>query len=115
RSTGYLQEGLYYAVNTGSITIIKETEPDGIFRYFEFIGTDLSPMCRLHYFLLLDGESSDCDLVPGQYTINETVTPDFALTNIDCVGESQYSTSATGVIIDLEANDNIVCTFTNTR
>ncbi len=115
RGAGYLQEGIYYAVNTGSITIVKETEPDGIFGYFEFIGEDLTPMCALHYASLMDGESADCDLVPGQYTFNETVTPGFTLTSIDCVGSSSFTTTATGVIIDLEANDNIVCTFTNTR
>ena len=68
-------------------------------------------------FSLMNGESDTSGyLAWDTYTITETVTAGYELTDITCSGDvnSNVTTGDTGVQIDLEDGEEIACTFTNT-
>ncbi|MEM7118874.1 MAG: hypothetical protein AAF614_41035 [Chloroflexota bacterium] len=91
----------------GSITVVNETIPSG--------GTSFSYAGDLGVFSLNDGETrADTDLYPGSYTVSQAVTAPWEL-SIACVG-GDFTVAASGnsVEIQLDANEDIVCTFTNT-
>jgi hypothetical protein len=91
----------------GSVTIEKQTLPDGSTRTFHF-GGDLGS------FDLTDGGSHTADgLLPGDYSVAETVPAGWDLTGLECSDGSQRA--ADGVTIDLAAGEHVTCTFTNTQ
>lgn len=94
----------------GTITIRKETNPDGLAQPFEFSG-DLG----LH--TLIDGQSfSVPNLLLRDYTVRETLPAFWSLNRIECVGgTTTLLQGEAGVTISLKANDNVVCTFYNDR
>ncbi|GJM15644.1 MAG: hypothetical protein DHS20C13_09710 [Thermodesulfobacteriota bacterium] len=110
------QEGVYKAlVDTGSITIVKETDPDGGLG-FEFSGTGFPELCAMDGTFMLDDDSFEqCDVITGLYTVQETNSQGLAITDIDCVDASSFSVDADSVTIDLMKDENAVCTFTNTE
>jgi hypothetical protein len=90
---------------TGSITIIKQSEPAGA-TGFAFSG-------GLGSFNLNDGGSKVATgLTPGNYTITETLSPDWDLTNISCTGGSNNALF-NGVTIQLAPGNDVSCTFLN--
>jgi hypothetical protein len=92
----------------GSITIWKQTAPDGSSQSFDFTGD-------LGSFSLSDGQNhASTNLLPGTYTVSETAASGWDLTNIDC-GNANVELASGGVAIDLGPGDNVVCTFTNTQ
>ena len=110
-------------INKGSITIIKDANPnDGQDFAFTTIGTELSS------FNLdddsdptLDNSRSFTGLLPGSYTISET-TPvsGWDLTSLVC--NSDVDGKVIGPFIgintasiNLTAGENVTCTFTNTQ
>lgn len=104
--------------NCGSITIKKETVPDGAAEEFEFSqnvdGTD--------DFSLSDGESEVfSEVLAGTYDVSETAVDGWLLTDISCSGGSvqigdddDFDDGDTDVEITVEADETVECTFTNT-
>ncbi len=92
-----------------SITIFKETDPDG--------GNGFSFGGGLGSFTLGDNQSKSANLVPGNYTVTEVALPgDWKLASITCTDPSGGTTtdvSAAKATIALAAGDAVVCTFTN--
>lgn len=90
---------------TGSITIIKQSEPAGA-TGFTF-GGDLGS------FNLNDGGSKVVTgLTSGSYTITEIVSSDWALTNVSCTGGSSIAL-LNGITVQLAPGNDVSCTFLN--
>jgi len=95
---------------TGTITLIKQTVPDGSLTEFEFDTSYQGPN-----ILLQDGEASFVPNVSaGTYTIEEVVPIGWRLLSAVCVG-ADSSAIFSGISIDLEAGENVTCTFTNEK
>jgi uncharacterized repeat protein (TIGR01451 family) len=95
----------------GSITIVKQTDPDLAVESFGFT-FDGEPE-----FFLSDGQSRlEGDLVADSYEIVENDTSGWALTDIDC-GEADVTTDvAEGTAsVNLAWGENVTCTYTNTQ
>ena len=97
--------------NCGTVTINKETVPDGATGSFNFNqdieGTD-------DFTLSDDGSKVFTDVLAGSYEVSEDVPAGWLLTSIVCIG----GTTLTGdddVAITLAAGDDVECTFNNTR
>ncbi|MCB9434716.1 MAG: hypothetical protein H6668_22365 [Ardenticatenaceae bacterium] len=89
----------------GSITIVAASDPVGA-TGFEYYG-------NMGQFTLNDGDSEQrTNLMPGEYTVYQGVPAGYVL-GVSCTG-GDYEAQAEGVIITLDANEDIVCTFTNT-
>ena len=101
---------------TGSITIIKDSVPDGS-QSFEFTTTG-----GLGNFTLIDNDAtpltnsqSFVDIPTGNYTITEAITSGWTLDDIVCTGDDnptidKPSRTAT---VNLDDGENVVCTFIN--
>lgn len=99
-------------IQYGSITIVKETNPSGYEDGFTFTFTDHDDQ------RLSDSQSYIYeDLIAGNYTVQEVVSDGWTLSNIDCVydEESVGQETENGKVVSLEAGDDVVCTFTNTK
>ncbi|MGB2692022.1 MAG: hypothetical protein WBC96_05975, partial [Thermodesulfobacteriota bacterium] len=97
----------------GTITIQKETIPDGFVADFDFEGTGFEPGNECESFTLSDGEELECGEQPaGTYTITETGTNDSTVV-VTC-DSGTWNQMYDSVVIELEAGDDITCTFTNT-
>jgi uncharacterized repeat protein (TIGR01451 family) len=99
---------------TGNITIIKDTVPDDA-QDFEFTGTG-----GLGSFTLDDDDNGTnsntatfSGLTPGSYTVTETGASGWYLADIVCTGDDNIVIGDTGVTIDLDAGENVECTFVN--
>ena len=107
----------------GSITIDKVTVPAGSSQSFNFDGTPAAPAKQLADFSLTDAATpqSFTDLTPGQYVVSEGAVTGWDLTNLSC--QSSGGANVTPDVIDLlnrtvtinlDARENVTCTFTNT-
>ena len=105
----------------GSITIVKDSVPDGP-AAFGF--TASAPLTPASFTLDDDGSptpfpnSQTFSNVPagGPYTITETPTAGFTLgAPVSCTGSSTVTPTANGISITLAPGDNVVCTFVNTE
>lgn len=103
-------------IPSSSITVVKETIPDGDSTTFRFIG-DLGS-----FNLYGDGDSAYYgDLDKGLYNVHELLSTEWELTKVNCVGDLDNGSYPdadgyfTGYNVDLDIGENIVCTFTNTR
>ena len=92
-------------VERGSITVVKETDPDG--------GTGFDFSGDLGDFTLDDGGTEVFeDLVAGDYGVMEDVPAGWALETIICTGGNSTNTMG-GMTVHLDPGEDIVCTFTN--
>jgi uncharacterized cupredoxin-like copper-binding protein len=100
-----------FSVTRGKIITVKQTNPDGDSQVFDFAaswdgGTNPD-------FSLSDGQSNDSGfLVPGTYSVSETVPSGWTKTSATCVGDDDGSSPAS---IQLDAGETVTCTFTNTK
>ncbi|HEX5722604.1 MAG TPA: hypothetical protein VFZ06_07665, partial [Acidimicrobiia bacterium] len=98
--------------NCGTVTIKKETVPDGATGSFNFNqdieGTD-------DFSLSDDGSKVFTDVLAGSYEVSEDVPAGWLLTSIDCTGGTTVLGTEDDVAITLAAGDDVECTFTNTR
>jgi hypothetical protein len=107
------------APTTGSITIVKDAQPnDG--QDFAFTPSQAT----MPQFLLDDDSDSTLSnmktysgLPAGTYAFTETQVSGWTLASISCTPSSGTSTNLSGgtATITLAAGDNIVCTFVNTK
>jgi len=89
----------------GSITVIKETNPDGSQQAFDFTAS-----YDADGFSLSDGQSNDSGaLLPGTYSVAENTPNGWDLSGVVC---SDQSTPGS---ISLQPGENVTCTFTNTQ
>jgi hypothetical protein len=89
----------------GSITIVKETDPDG--------GTGFDFSGNLGNFGLDDDDSQTfTDLSAGDYDVTEAVPTGWDLDSVVCTGGDSDPIS-NGVRVHLDPNEAILCTFTN--
>lgn len=107
-------------LNTGSIVIIKDSVPNDAQDFsFTATGTGLSNFS-------LDDDSDGAlsntktftGILPGSYTVTETGTTGFNLSNLVCVDPTTNSSADLGTgtaSINLAANETVTCTFTNTK
>ncbi|MDX2139443.1 MAG: choice-of-anchor Q domain-containing protein, partial [Chloroflexota bacterium] len=99
----------------GRIALTKQTLPDGSLTDFEF---DVS--WQVPNIFLSDGEGSLVPfLLPGVYTITESVPIGWRILSVDC-GAANYTVlesggMITGVSINLASGQFVSCTFTNER
>lgn len=98
---------------TGTVTIIKTTGgADGTFTF-------ASATAALAVSLTTSGGTASAGpikLTPGSYSVSENVTAGFTLTGLACSdpdGGSSTDLASRTANIDLDAGENIVCTFTN--
>ena len=92
----------------GSITIEKQTLPNGDAQSFTFTG-DVAGS-------LSDGQTATESVVPGQYTSTEAVPSGWDLTSIVCDDANSSGNTTTGVAtFNVEAGENVKCVFTNTK
>jgi len=91
----------------GSITIVKETDPDG--------GTGFDFTGDLGSFSLNDGGSKvSGNLLPDDYDVTEAVTSGWDLDSVVCTGGNSDPIS-NGVRVHLDPGEAIICTFTNVQ
>jgi hypothetical protein len=103
----------------GTITIIDDTIPDGP-QNIAFTATGLTPA----NFVLDDDADATLsntrtynNVLPGSYTVTQNSLASFTLTNLVCTDPDNGTTVNLGTreaIIDVDANESITCTFTNT-
>jgi hypothetical protein len=100
-----------YELATGTITIVKVTNPTPVAEDFNFTGT-LGP-----FTLNTSSTAEYMATVPvGTYEITETLPANWDLTGITCdVGNFSVDLDAGSVEIDLAAGEDVTCTFTNER
>jgi plastocyanin len=105
------------------ITIVKQTNPDGATGSFSFshdVGSHSTPTVTTP-FLLSDGQSQTFLLVdPGTYHVTEALLAGFDLVaggdgfTTGCSdGNSTISLATRAATINLEAGENVTCTFVN--
>lgn len=106
--------------NRGQITIVKDAVPNDAQDFaFTTSGTGWSSFA-------LDDDADPAlpntrsfTLAPGTYTVTETALAGWSLTGLSCSGDTDGGTTANlataTATIDLDANERIVCTYTNTR
>jgi LPXTG-motif cell wall-anchored protein len=98
----------------GTITIVKQTLPDGDAAIFTFDASYQGPSINLS-----DGQSdTSAMLEPGTYTVGETVPAGWDLTGLTCSGTSTAATidlAGASASIPLAAGESAECTFTNTK
>ena len=103
-------------IPTGAITIIKNSVPDDA-QEFNFT-TDFT-----ENFSLDDDPESETPnqkvflgLAAGNYTFTENAVEGWELSDISCSGgNTEIDLGSGNVTINLETNENIICTFTNTK
>ena len=106
-----------------SISIVKQTIPDGADQSFSFTGTSdngLPGACE--GFSLEDGQSQICEglTADSSYTFTETVPTDWSLDDVTCLvgGEEydDYSVNENELTVNTPTENgvvDVVCTFTN--
>lgn len=104
---------------TATVTIIKQTVPDGDEGVFDFNGGGFAEGSALeNAFSLSDGQSeTDTEVAPGEgYSVTETVPAGWQLTDISCDSEgAAVNLAGSSVDFVLEGGDDVTCTFTNTK
>jgi hypothetical protein len=112
-------------VNTcGSITIVKDTDPEDGTVGFDFDTVNVTGSTLNESETLFDNGTDDSvtygSLLPGQYTSTETETTGWDLTDITCTGDVTGGTASSGntttgvATFNLDTQENLTCTFTNT-
>ena len=98
-------------VAPGSVTIVKQTLPQNAG------GQDFAFSGGLGGFSLAGGQSRTIpDLGPGTYDVSEALLAGWELTQITCVdpdGGSTFDLATSTARIDLDAGEQVTCTFLN--
>jgi len=101
----------------GSITIVKDAVPDDA-QDFAFTG-DASFSLDDDTDGTLSNTQTYATILPGAYTLTEGAVTGWSLTDLNCSGDTDSGSTLTLATrtaeIDLDAGEDITCTFTNTR
>ncbi|NNU27390.1 MSCRAMM family protein [Isoptericola sediminis] len=96
--------------NCGKLTVVKQTDPDGVSDTFDFTTTGgLTPAT---FTLGDDGTQAYTDVFEGTYTVTEAADAPGELDSIVC-DSGDWSVADRTVTVNLEADDDITCTFYN--
>jgi hypothetical protein len=92
----------------GTITIRKQTLPDGDPQGFSFTGQISA--------VLKDGEAASQEVGPGSYTVQEVVPKHWDLNSISCSDDDSSGNveQATATFV-VDEGESVTCTFTNTK
>ena len=110
---------LVAVVDGATLTIIKDTLPDGP---QDFAYTSTGGLIPAAFNLdddsdtTLSNTQTYTNLLPGSYTVTETAHAGFELTGLACVDPDEQTTVslATGTAnIDLDSGETVVCTYQN--
>ncbi|MEF3692130.1 MAG: hypothetical protein V3574_03705, partial [Candidatus Moraniibacteriota bacterium] len=93
--------------NLGKIIIEKQTLPNGDPQLFTFSG-EVSGQ-------IADGGTLEKIVAPGAYSVSETVPSGWDLTNLVCDDSNLNSGVGATANINVENNETVKCTFTNTK
>jgi hypothetical protein len=112
--------------NCGSITIVKDVNPEPDGSDFAFTSAGLS-----NFSLDDDADATLSNTKvysnqdAGSYTVTESVTTGYDLIDITCSGDdnqvigtdsdADFTAGDTAVTIDLDAGENVTCTYTNEK
>ena len=94
----------------GTITVAKQTLPDGDPATFNFTGASTAT--------LSDGQSSTVDVAPGEHFVTEDLIAavGWDLTGIDCDDADSGGDIGTGTTtFNVDPGEDVTCTFTNTK
>ena len=108
-----------------SLTVVKETDPASDPQDFDFDLTGLGVPADLD----LDTDAGDATLPSqdtfnltaaqlGAHTVTESAQTGWALTDLECTGAGGDSSTSLGerkATLDIDAGENVVCTFENTK
>jgi uncharacterized cupredoxin-like copper-binding protein len=94
----------------GHIIVDKVTNPSGDPQSFNF---DANGGSYADFSLTDAASPNDQQLVPGNYSVSETVPSGWDLTSSPCV--SSIGDTETAAALDLDPGETITCTFTNTK
>src|SRR5690349_2184134 len=94
----------------GHIIVDKVTHPSGDPQSFDF---DASGGSYADFSLTDAAPPNDQTLVPGNYSVSETVPSGWDQTSSPCV--SSIGDTETAGALEVEAGETITCTFTNTK
>jgi uncharacterized repeat protein (TIGR01451 family) len=97
-------------IQNGHIIVDKVTSPSGSSQSFNF---DASGGSYADFSLTDVATPNDQELLPGNYSVSETVPTGWDLTNTSCVSSIQDIETAGS--LELDPNETITCTFTNTQ
>lgn len=104
-------------INTcGSITLLKDTVPAGDSQVFHFntsANLDANGADLADATVPTAGNGLYQNLVPGNYSANEVVPTGWDLTGATCTSDKNANENPAAM--SLQANENLVCTFTNTK
>ena len=96
-------------IPTGSITVEKQTLPDGDPTTFDFSGDVAGTIGD-------GGTITVPDLLPGTYSATEALPAGWDLTDISCDDDDSSGDIGTGVAtFELAAGEDVTCTYTNTQ
>lgn len=100
----------FNALNTGTITIDKVTDPEGSNESFDFIL--VKGETEVGQQSLSDGTEPYTfeDLIVGEYTLTESAEEGWDLMSVTCTGEEVMENGGT---ITVSPNEDVVCTFNN--
>jgi hypothetical protein len=93
------------------VKVAKQTVPDGAPDSFAFTST----ITGKPSFDLSDDGVETTTVNPGIYTATEVAHPDYDLTGIACMGDSDSSGAGQTATFNAQSGETITCTFTNTR
>src|SRR5678815_1108494 len=94
----------------GHIVVDKVTNPSGDPQSFNF---DANGGSYADFSLTDAAAPNDQTLVPGNYSVSETVPSGWDLTNSPCV--SSIGDNETAAALELDPGETITCTFNNTK
>ena len=96
----------------GSITIVKNATPDDS-QPFTFSG-DLGNFTLIDNGNPFSSTLTQLNLSPGSYSVTEGATSGWSLTSLNCTDpDSGTTTVGSTATIDLDAGENVTCTFNN--
>jgi hypothetical protein len=101
-------------VPEGHIIVNKVTDPAGDPQSFDFVTTGTG----YNAFSLTDTSTpNDQALAPGTYTVSESSTAGWSLTNVSCLYDNEAigTPVPNGKQITIAAGETAICTFTNTK
>ena len=108
---GYTTECVITNVGPPTLTIIKQTIPEGG-TGFPFEATvDRGPVTE---FTLDDGQSQSIPVTDGDTAIVSELVPDgWFLQSLQCVGDDEWSSTTTSATLQVDQGEQIVCVFVN--
>ncbi|MBT2517041.1 hypothetical protein J7E29_06305 [Streptomyces sp. ISL-90] len=119
------ENAVYVSANPASLTVVKVTDPASDPQDFDFDLTGAGVPADLD----MDADAGDATLPSspkfeldvadfGAHTVSESAVAGWTLTGLECTGaggDSSTDLAARTATLDIDAGEDVVCTFTNTK